>query len=206
MTPSTIEVDRSSMVGRVLAVAWLSVAVCLAIFVSAQTIETRLGAPAYWAWFLTGLQVTGLWGAGSRRWWGWGVGAAVQPPWIVYALLTGQIGFIPGCAVSAAVQTATFIRGCRADAPERHSPRVEGGGQRGPPLSRTPTDLALESRVVSNLDEICFVKGRFSHSGLLSHDSSHVLTPSSSRGWVAGPKRKLSRKRMGRWKLERSSE
>jgi hypothetical protein len=150
VTAPTIDVDYSSMVGRVLAAAGLSVAVCLAIFVSAQTSETRLGAPAYWAWFLTGMQVTGLWGAGFKRWWGWGVGAAVQPPWIAYALLTAQIGFIPGCAVSAAVQAATFIRGCRADALERHSPRVERGEQPGLPLSRTPRDLALESRVVSD--------------------------------------------------------
>jgi hypothetical protein len=38
------------------------------------------------------------------------LGAAVQLPWIAYAVLTGQFGFIPGCAVSAAVQTASFVR------------------------------------------------------------------------------------------------
>jgi hypothetical protein len=34
----------------------------------------------------------------------------VQVPWIAYALATGQIGFIPGCAVSALVQILAFMR------------------------------------------------------------------------------------------------
>ena len=70
----------------------------------------RLGAPAYWAWLLTALQVLALWAAGRHRSWGWLLGAAVQPVWITYALLTGQVGFIPGCAVSAAVQARSFLR------------------------------------------------------------------------------------------------
>ena len=70
----------------------------------------RLGAPAYWAWLLTALQVLALWAAGRGRSWGWLLGAAVQPVWITYALLTGQVGFIPGCAVSAAVQARSFLR------------------------------------------------------------------------------------------------
>jgi hypothetical protein len=60
---------------------------------------------------LTGLQVLALWGAGTKRWWGWLLGAAVQPPWIAYALLTSQLGFIPGCVISAVVQTHNFLRG-----------------------------------------------------------------------------------------------
>jgi hypothetical protein len=34
----------------------------------------------------------------------------VQVPWIAYALATGQIGFVPGCAVSASVQFFAFMR------------------------------------------------------------------------------------------------
>ncbi|MGH8871072.1 MAG: hypothetical protein ACRDWS_03770 [Acidimicrobiia bacterium] len=34
---------------------------------------------------------------------GMGLGASVQAPWIAYAVLTGQYGFIPGCTVSAVV-------------------------------------------------------------------------------------------------------
>ncbi|MCI0678181.1 MAG: hypothetical protein L0Z63_03955 [Actinobacteria bacterium] len=71
---------------------------------------TPLGAPHYWAWLLTGFQVMALWSAGRGRRWGWLLGGSVQLPWIVYAVVTTQLGFIPGCAVSAAVQTYSFLR------------------------------------------------------------------------------------------------
>jgi hypothetical protein len=71
---------------------------------------TQLGAPRYWPWLLTGLQVLALWSAGRGRWWGWLLGGSVQLPWIAYAVVTTQLGFIPGCAVSAAVQTYSFLR------------------------------------------------------------------------------------------------
>lgn len=61
-----------------------------------------------WPWVLTGLQVCGLWAAGRGLRVGWLVGGTVQFPWIVYALLTNQIGFIPGCAVSASVQLYSY--------------------------------------------------------------------------------------------------
>jgi hypothetical protein len=71
---------------------------------------TPLGAPRYWPWLLTGLQVLALWSAGRGRWWGWLLGGSVQLPWIAYAVVTTQLGFIPGCAASAAVQTYSFLR------------------------------------------------------------------------------------------------
>jgi hypothetical protein len=74
------------------------------------TTDSRLGAPLYWAWILTGLQVVALWAAGRRQWWAWLLGSGVQPVWIVYALVTGQVGFIPGCLISAAVQLHNFLR------------------------------------------------------------------------------------------------
>ncbi len=69
-----------------------------------------IGAPGYWPWLLTGLQVLALWAAGAKRGWGWLLGAAVQPVWITYAVVTGQIGFIPGCLFSAGVQARSFVR------------------------------------------------------------------------------------------------
>jgi hypothetical protein len=68
---------------------------------------TQLGARP---WLLTGIQVLALWSAGRGRWWGWLLGGSVQLPWIAYAVVTTQLGFIPGCAVSAAVQTYSFLR------------------------------------------------------------------------------------------------
>ena len=70
---------------------------------------TPLGAPRYWPWLLTGLQVLALWSAGRGRWWGWLLGGSVQLPWIAYAAMTTQLGFIPGCVASAAVQTYSFL-------------------------------------------------------------------------------------------------
>ncbi len=61
-----------------------------------------------WPWVLTGLQVLGLWAAGRGFSSGWLLGGTVQFPWIGYALLTNQLGFIPGCAVSAGVQLSSY--------------------------------------------------------------------------------------------------
>jgi len=76
-----------------------------------------LGAPLYWPWLLTGLQVLALWSSGTNRWWGWLLGGAVQPAWMAYAVVTGQLGFLPGCAVSACVQIHAFIRRSRRGEP-----------------------------------------------------------------------------------------
>lgn len=72
--------------------------------------DSALGAPTFWPWLLTGLQVLSLWAAGRRYWWAWLLGGSVQLPWIAYAVVTAQIGFIPGCAISAAVQIYSFVR------------------------------------------------------------------------------------------------
>jgi hypothetical protein len=86
------------------------VALAIAVTVSAWSDDSGLGAPSLWPWLLTGVQVLALWSAGRGWWWGWLLGGTVQVPWIAYALATGQIGFIPGCAVSASVQMVAFLR------------------------------------------------------------------------------------------------
>lgn len=96
---------RRSLTGGVLASLGLSIAV----FVSAARDDSTLGAPALWPWLLTGLQVLSLWAAGRRHWWAWLLGGAVQLPWIAYAVMTDQVGFIPGCAISASVQIYSFL-------------------------------------------------------------------------------------------------
>jgi len=80
------------------------------VAVTAWRDQTRLGSPSHWLWLLTGLQVLALWSAGRGRWWGWLLGGSVQVPWIAYVAVTTQLGFIPGCAVSSAVQTRSFLR------------------------------------------------------------------------------------------------
>lgn len=86
-----------------------AVATSIAVVVSATQDHSPLGAPTLWPWVLTGLQVFSLWAAGRQHWWAWLLGGSVQLPWIAYALVTGQIGFIPGCVVSASVQIYTFL-------------------------------------------------------------------------------------------------
>jgi hypothetical protein len=71
---------------------------------------TALGSPRYWPWILTGIQVIALFGASTGRPVGWLLGSAVQLPWVAYALLTSQLGFVPGCLVSAVVQANGYLR------------------------------------------------------------------------------------------------
>lgn len=84
--------------------------VSLVVFASALRHDAAMGAPTTWAWLLTGLQVLSLWSAGRRYWWGWLMGGCVQLPWIAYAVMTDQVGFIPGCLISALVQIHSFVR------------------------------------------------------------------------------------------------
>jgi xanthine/uracil permease len=111
-TASTVR-RRRLMGPLVMGPLGLSIGITLILVSTSSASETRLGAPVYWSWLLTGLQVLALWAAGAEYRWGWLLGASVQPPWIVYAVLTDQVGFIPGCAISAAVQICSFVRSRR---------------------------------------------------------------------------------------------
>jgi hypothetical protein len=113
----------ASIVGRrqVMGPLGLSIGMTLILVLTSSTTETRLGAPLFWSWLLTGFQVVALWAAGAEYRWGWLLGASVQPPWIAYAVLTDQVGFVPGCVISAAVQLCRFLRGQAPRAGGRYS-------------------------------------------------------------------------------------
>jgi hypothetical protein len=121
----------------------LSAALSVGLVLTTRDVALGLGVPAGWPWLLTGLQVTALWAAGTKRRWGWLLGAAVQPPWIVYAILTDQFGFIAGCAVSAAVQAYSYLRHTSApptrDQPSHAGFRLEGRGKASTRSSARPT-------------------------------------------------------------------
>jgi hypothetical protein len=106
--------------------AWLalSAALCLAVTVSSRTEPSDLGVPVYWTWALTGVQVMALWVAGRGQPWGWMVGSAVQPGWIAYALLTDQLGFVIGCAISTVVQLSAYLRAEGSEGRARAVPTV----------------------------------------------------------------------------------
>jgi hypothetical protein len=94
---------------RLLSAVVAAPALSTVVVITAAGADAPVGAPPYWPWLLTGLQVLALWSAGAGRWWGWLLGGAVQLPWIAYAVVTEQLGFVPGCAVSAIVQIHTFM-------------------------------------------------------------------------------------------------
>jgi hypothetical protein len=102
--------------------AAFSLSVSVAVMVTAGADQSRLGAPTFWPWILTALQVLALWAAGRTLWWGWLLGASVQTPWIAYAMVTEQIGFIPGCVVSALVQAYSFMESLREPQFETNDP------------------------------------------------------------------------------------
>jgi hypothetical protein len=101
--------DRLHTRRRLTCAVLASLGMSIALIASSTRDDSALGASALWPWLLTGLQVLSLWAAGRRNWWAWLLGGSVQLPWIAYAVMTGQVGFIPGCAVSASVQTYSFL-------------------------------------------------------------------------------------------------
>ncbi|WP_305779086.1 hypothetical protein [Nocardia nova] len=95
--------------GRLGQAGFLSALVSVAIVFTPQP---AVGTPVnpLWAWALTGFQVLGMWIAGRGQPIGWLVGAAVQPAWITYAVVSAQYGFTPGCVISAVIQTANYVQ------------------------------------------------------------------------------------------------
>lgn len=116
MSPTTA--DSTTTAGRRIGAGLLAgLALSAGVVFSAAQDDSALGAPRLWPWLLTGIQVVSLWSAGRRLWWGWLLGGSVQIPWIAYAMVTDQIGFIPGCLISASVQLFSFIRSTSTQRP-----------------------------------------------------------------------------------------
>lgn len=64
----------------------------------------------YWSYVLTAVGVLGLLLAGSRKRVGWALGLAAQPLWVVYAVATGQWGFIISAVVYGGVYLRNWLR------------------------------------------------------------------------------------------------
>ena len=60
----------------------------------------------WWSWLLMCIGIIGLYAAGSKKAWGWGIGIGAQVLWILYALNTKQYGFL----VSAFAYGSIYIR------------------------------------------------------------------------------------------------
>lgn len=63
-----------------------------------------------WSAALAGVGIVGLWLAGSQRRAGWAVGFAAQLLWIVFALVSGQYGFIVSAVAYGFVYARNFWR------------------------------------------------------------------------------------------------
>jgi hypothetical protein len=62
-----------------------------------------MSAALIWSFGLSAAGIGGILLAGSKRRVGWVVGFFVQPLWIIFALTTGQYGFILNACIYAAV-------------------------------------------------------------------------------------------------------
>jgi hypothetical protein len=63
-----------------------------------------------WSFALSSVGIVGLLLAGSKRKVGWLIGFFVQPLWIVFAIVTGQYGFILNAVIYAVVYARNWLR------------------------------------------------------------------------------------------------
>ena len=67
-------------------------------------------SPLVWSWVLVVLGALGMWLAGRRMAVGWAVAVVNELLWIVYAVQTGQWGFIAGAVLYIVVFTRNWLR------------------------------------------------------------------------------------------------
>ena len=63
-----------------------------------------------WSFVLSGIGIVGIVLAGSKYKLGWLIGFFVQPLWVVFAVVTGQYGFILNAVVYAIVYARNWVR------------------------------------------------------------------------------------------------
>lgn len=68
-----------------------------------------MDANLIWSIVLAAVGITGLWLAGSKNIWGWAISLGAQVLWIVFALVSGQYGFL----LSAVAYGFVYARGFR---------------------------------------------------------------------------------------------
>lgn len=64
---------------------------------------------AYGSWCLAPFGLAGMWAAGKRKAWGWALSLLTQALWAVYAIVTGQYGFLVGTLSYAFVYLRNFL-------------------------------------------------------------------------------------------------
>ena len=62
-----------------------------------------------WSLILAAVGLAGLYLAGKKNYWGWGIGLAAQLLWIVYAVVSEQYGFILSALAYGFVYGKNFV-------------------------------------------------------------------------------------------------
>lgn len=75
----------------------------------------------WWSWILTAIGVLGIYLAGKKNYWGWGVGLFAQVLWVTYGIVSEQWGFI----VSAFVYGSVYLKNFRAWRKEQNEIKTE---------------------------------------------------------------------------------
>ncbi len=71
--------------------------------------------PAFWLSLVLAVAgCTGLLLAGRGRWYGWAIGLAAQPVWVVFAIMTKGYGIIATACMYATVYAGNLVRARRA--------------------------------------------------------------------------------------------
>lgn len=99
-----------------------------------------------WSITLSALGIVGILLAGSKRKVGWLVGMAIQPLWIIFAIQTGQYGFIANAVIYFAVYLRNYLLWRREErkpkvlVPSRKPYGMQPAANRREPTVRVGTD------------------------------------------------------------------
>lgn len=77
-----------------------------------------------WSFVLAAVGIAGIYLAGRKSKWGWGLGLAAQILWLVFALTTDQYGFILTAVAYGAVYGKNLWQWHQEDAPRRQAERT----------------------------------------------------------------------------------
>lgn len=73
-----------------------------------------------WSFVLAAVGIAGIYLAGKKSKWGWGLGLAAQILWLVFALTTAQYGFILTAVAYGAVYGKNLWQWHKEDRPSTH--------------------------------------------------------------------------------------
>lgn len=73
-----------------------------------------------WSFVLAAVGIAGIYLAGRKSKWGWGLGLAAQVLWLVFAVVTAQYGFILTAVAYGAVYGKNLWQWHREDSPTTH--------------------------------------------------------------------------------------